>query len=77
MRLIQFILSLVFLIWLLIIAWPLFLVMAIVLIVAWVRLIRSVKTIQKNAFESEPIQRPTVGSDDIIDAEYTESEVEE
>lgn len=77
MRFIQFILSLIFLIWLLIIAWPLFLILAVVLIVAWVKFINNVKTIQKNAFESEPVQRPTVDSDDIIDAEYTESEVED
>jgi membrane protein implicated in regulation of membrane protease activity len=77
MRFIQFIFSFIFLLWLLSVAWPLFLVMAIVLVVSWVRFIRKVKVIQKNAFDSEPIQRPTVGSGDIIDAEYTESEVEE
>lgn len=79
MRLIQFILSFIFLLWLLSVAWPLFLIMAVVLIVTWLNFIKKVKNIQKStfdSFDSEPISRPTVDSDDIIDAEYTETDVD-
>lgn len=77
MRVIQTIIGLIFLIWLLIIAWPLFLILVVILIVSWTRFIRKVKVIQKDAFENQTVNRPPVDSDDIIDAEYTESEVKD
>jgi len=76
MRLIQFILSIILLGWLLVIAWPLFLILAVILIVTWVNFFRKVKTMQKEAFEEySKSNNQTLGSGDIIDAEYKEKEV--
>lgn len=76
MRLIQFILSLILLAWLLIVAWPLFLVLAIILVVTWINFFRNIKMMQKEAFENNHSTiNPTLGSDDIIDAEYKEKDV--
>ncbi len=76
MRLIQFILSLILLAWLLVVAWPLFLVLAIILVVTWLNFFRKIKTMQKEAFENNHSTiNSTLGSDDIIDAEYKEKDV--
>lgn len=76
MRLIQFILSVILLAWLLVVAWPLFLILAIILVVTWINFYRKIKVMQKEAFENNySTNSPTLGSDDVIDAEYKEKDV--
>lgn len=80
MRLIQFILSVILLGWLLVVAWPLFLILAIILIVTWVNFFRKIKNMHKETFHNDTFNdentiKPSINSEDIIDAEYKEKEI--
>lgn len=77
MRILQFILSLVFLYFFLMVAWPLFLILFVVLAGYWIWVVLKIKKATNQAFDDlkqqESIERP-IQSGDVIDAQYTERE---
>jgi ABC-type bacteriocin/lantibiotic exporter with double-glycine peptidase domain len=77
MRILQFILSLIFLYFFLLVAWPLFLLLFIVLAIYWIWVVVKIKRATSQAFDDlkqqESIERP-IESGEVIDAQYTERE---
>ncbi|MDP3304617.1 MAG: hypothetical protein Q8S15_00885 [Erysipelotrichaceae bacterium] len=77
MRILQFILSLIFLYFFLLVAWPLFLLLFVVLAIYWIWVVLKIKKATNQAFDDlkqqESIERP-IESGEVIDAQYTERE---
>lgn len=77
MRILQFILSLIFLYFFLMVAWPLFLLLFVVLAIYWIWVVVKIRRATNKAFDDfkqqETIERP-IASGEVIDAQYTERE---